>query len=189
MLTVFLTNNANAQIKAGPIAGIQFTDVTGDDPSDGFLVGFHFGFLVNFGITDYLMFEPQLLYSMRGAQGNKNIGDLKMNYIEIPMWLRYQLSNGVNFNAGPYAGILVSAKQDGEDMKDLFKTFDFGLGVGLGYQTSGGFGLAANYSQGIVNIGDDITVITPFGPISQSFDAKNTCIRLSISYTFGGRRE
>lgn len=171
-----ISTKVDAQIKVGPVAGINFSDATGDINTDGMLIRFHFGALVNFGISHYFMVEPQVLYSLRGLKGSGS--DIKMDYIEIPVWLRYQLSSGLNFNAGPYAGILLSAKVEDTNVKSGFNTFDFGLGGGIGYQTGSGFGFALNYSQGFANILDD-----------DNSTARNSCIKISASYTLGGRRE
>lgn len=176
-------NNTQAQIKVGPIVGLNFSDMTGDTQSDGMLVGFHLGFLVNLGITDYFMIEPQLLYSTKGAKGKSD--DLNLGYVEIPIWLRYQLSNGLNFNAGPYAGILTSAKDGDTKIKDNYNAVDYGLAAGIGYQTHGGIGLNASYFSGLADIGDRF--ITPFG--NYDFDTKVNVIKLSLSYTIGGKRE
>ncbi len=174
-----------AQIKFGPMAGVNFSDMTGDTNSDGLLFGYHLGFLVNFGVTDYFMVEPQLLYSTKGASLDKV--DLNLSYIEIPIWLRYQLSSGLNFNVGPYAGILVSAKVDDEDAKDNYKGLDYGLAAGLGYQFSSGLGLMASYSAGMADIGDERLSLNPFGP-KEKFNTKVNIIKFSLSYTIGGRR-
>jgi hypothetical protein len=175
---------SKAQVKFGPIAGFNFNDVVGADAnSDGMSIRFHLGALVNFGITNSFMIEPQLLYSVKGAKGTSD--NLNLSYIEIPIWVRYQMGSGLNFNAGPYVGVLLGAKSGSTDVKDNFKTTDIGLGFGLGYQMDGGLGFAANYSFGATSIGEDQEL---FGQ-TYSFDAKTTCIKLSVSYTLGGKRE
>ncbi len=172
--------HSKAQVKFGPMAGVNFSDMTGDTNSDGLLFGFHLGFLVNFGVTDYFMVEPQILYSTKGAAQDGY--DLNLSYIEIPIWLRYQLSSGLNFNVGPYAGILVSAKEDDKDSKDAYKGLDYGLAGGLGYQFSSGLGLMASYSAGMADIGDKKPIL------NTSFNSKVNIIKFSLSYTIGGRR-
>jgi hypothetical protein len=106
------------------------------------LLGAHLGGLVNFSLSDNLSVEPQVLYSMKGA--NVEIENVvsgtetyvyRLSYLEIPIWVRYQLESGLNFQAGPHIGILLGAEFDGEDAKDGMNSFDFGVGGGLGYQT------------------------------------------------------
>jgi hypothetical protein len=186
-ICVFQVREASAQVKFGPIAGLNVSDVSGDVNSDGMLIGAHLGGFVNLGITDFLMIEPQLLFSMKGAKGSGD--DLRMNWIEVPIWLRYEMESGLNFNAGPYIGLLLSADAGG-DVKDGFKSTDFGFGAGLGYQMSGGLGFHLNYNFGLSNIGEDISVTVPFvGTITQEVDAKTSCLKLSVSYMLGGKRE
>jgi hypothetical protein len=186
-LMLFNINTLNAQTKFGVMGGLTMADLTGDYNSDGMVIGAHAGAFVNLSITSFLMLEPQLLYTMKGA---KFPGDnLKMDWVEIPVWLRYELNSGLNFNVGPYMGILLSAKAE-NDVKDNFKSFDYGLGGGIGYQMSGGLGFHLNYSVGLANIGEEFTVNVPFlGPITQKADAKTSCFKVSVSYMFGGKRD
>jgi len=183
LLLMFATTTQSvAQLKLGVIGGANFNDITGSDiDSEGMGVGYHIGGFLNIG--NKLMVEPQVLYSVKGSKVKD--GNLNLSYIEIPIWVRYQLEGGLNFNAGPYMAILVGAKDDGDDAKDNYKSSDWGLGFGIGYQLQGGLGFAVNYNQGLANVGEDVEV---FGQ-KVEFDAHTTNIKLSLSYTFGGRRE
>ncbi len=183
LMIAFNTNNAFSQIKIGIIGGANFNDLSGDNDSKGMLLGYHLGATVNLRISNSLSLEPQVLYSIKGANFDK--GDIKLDYIEIPVWLRYQLEGGLNFNAGAYAGILTSAKIGDQTSKDDFTNTDFGIGFGVGYQMAIGFGIALNYSIGLSSIGEDYELLGQ----TYSYEAKTSCIKLSASYTFGGRRE
>jgi hypothetical protein len=69
----------------------------------------------------------------------------------------YSFGN-VNIQAGPQIGFLLSAKRkdDGEDedIKDLFKSTDFGFNLGLGADF-GKLNASARYCIGLSNIADD----------------------------------
>lgn len=183
------TKSALAQAKYGPIAGLNLSNLSGDDvDSDGMLIGGHVGAFFNAGITDFLMIEPQLLFSMKGAQGKSD--DTKMNWIEVPVWVRYEMESGLNFNAGPYIGFLLSADAGDVDVKDFYKSTDFGLGAGIGYQMNNGLGFNLNYSQGLSSIGEDFTVTGITGQSStEKTDVKTSCIKVSVHYMLGGRRD
>jgi hypothetical protein len=187
VMCVFQVKEASAQVKFGPIAGLNLANLSGDINSDGMLIGAHVGGFANFAVTDFLMVEPQLLFSMKGAKGSGD--DLRMNWIEVPIWARYEMDNGLNFNAGPFIGILLSADAGG-DVKDTFKSTDFGLGAGVGYQMSGGLGFHLNYNFGLANIGETYEITVPFfGTTKIETDAKTSCLKLSVSYMLGGKRE
>jgi hypothetical protein len=67
---------------------------------------------------------------------------------------------------GPYVGFLTSAKLEfdiealgsgTEDMKDMVKSTDFGLGVGMNYEFSDVIFANARYQGGLTEIGDSET--------------------------------
>jgi len=181
------SSTAFAQITHGPVAGVNIANLSGDstdDPSS--LISFHAGWFVNLDVTENITIQPQLLYSGKGAKsklGDKEI-PFALNYIEIPIWGRYNLESGLHFDFGPYIGFLMGAKVDGESeftfgtqtvkYKDSYKSTDFGVGFGLGYELESGLGFAANYNLGLSNISD-----------TENGDLKNNVIKVSVSYTLG----
>jgi Outer membrane protein beta-barrel domain len=183
--TIASMQSVNAQIKFGPIAGLNISNISGNDSKNNtMLLGAHLGGLVNFSLSDNLSVEPQVLYSMKGA--NTDIQNVvsgtetyvyRLSYLEIPIWVRYQLESGLNFQAGPHIGILLAAEFDGDDAKEGLNSFDFGVGGGLGYQMENGLGFGLNYNLGLANIYD-----TERG---DNFSNSNNCIKFSISYTLG----
>ncbi len=176
-LMLGITSNSVAQIKLGAIGGVNFNDLSGDDvDSEDMSIGYHLGGFINIGNT--LMIEPQVLYSRKGSD------HLDLDYLEIPIWVRYQFDGGLNFQAGPFMAVLLGDNSSGDEITD-YKSTDWGMGVGLGYQLEGGLGIAVNWNQGLSSIGEDYKYLGQ----SLSFDAKTTCIKLSVSYMFGGRRE
>ncbi len=88
----------------------------------------------------------------------------KVNYLEIPLMLRYTIQHSASLlpyaMAGPSIGLLSSAKLDikdgGEqDEKDNTKIFDFGLGIGGGVKIPRGnmtFFAETRYVLGLANI-------------------------------------
>lgn len=184
-ITFATMQHVNAQIKFGPVAGLNLSNVAGDNSdNNSMLFGAHLGGLVNFSLSDNLSVEPQVLYSMKGANveidnlvGGSETYAYRLSYLEIPIWVRYQLESGLNFQAGPYIGILLAADFDGEDAKDGMNSFDFGVGGGLGYQLENGLGFGLNYNLGLANINDN--------EANEDFSNSNNCIKFSVSYTFG----
>ena len=77
------------------------------------------------------------------------------NYFEVPVDLVYNSGN-FSFHAGPYLGMLLSAKSDGVDVKDDTKSTEVGLNLGLGYSFDR-IGIGANYSLGLSNVNEDVS--------------------------------
>jgi opacity protein-like surface antigen len=185
---LIVSGTSFAQLTHGPVGGVNLANVTGDfDEDNTMLVNFHVGWGVNFDVTDAITIQPQLLYSGKGTKVDVGDGfNMNLNYLVIPIWGRYNLESGLHFDFGPYIGFLMGVKVDGESefenpfngettkYKDSFKSTDFGLGFGLGYELESGLGFAANYSLGLSSVSDD-----------DDADSKTNVIKISVSYTLG----
>ena len=177
---------ANAQVKFGPIAGNNLANVGGDVISENVTkIGFHVGGIVEISVNDNFMVAPGIIYSMKGTRIKSN-SDFKtnLNYLEIPVNAKYKLESGLNFFAGPYIGILMSAKSThgtkDVDVKEFFQSTDIGVNIGLGFDRESGFGISAQYGLGISNINKK-----DFGSIPSTSTNTNNCIGISIRYMLG----
>ena len=81
--------------------------------------------------------QPELLYSGMGFEysGSK----AKFDYLSLPVLAKFIVASGFGIYGGPQIGFLLSAKEDGEDVKDHIKSTDF----------SGVFGADDTLSNGI----------------------------------------
>jgi hypothetical protein len=171
-IAAFGLSNVNAQeVKFGAKAGVNFASLGGDD-SDGLdgLTSFHVGGVVNIGVSDKFSVQPELMYSSQGASYDG--GDLKLDYLNVPVLAKFMVADGFSIEAGPQIGFLMSAKDDGEDVKDFLKSTDFSGAVGLAYQMETGLNFAARYNLGFGNILDG------------DGDLKNNVIQISVGYMF-----
>jgi hypothetical protein len=187
-LVAGISATANAQARIGLKAGASLTNITGADAGDSnSKLGFHGGLVANFAFSDALSVQPEVLFSMKGAQDpDDSKNKLNLNYIDVPVMLQYN-ADGLFFEAGPQLGILASAKStngtDDVDVKEVFKTVDFGYAVGLGYKLESGPMIGLRYNGGIANIPKSVD----FG--SSTIDAKirNSAFQLYVGYMFGGK--
>ena len=213
---MIITFTANAQdIAFGVKAGANLanmTDVEGTSPGTRF--GAHIGPFIKLPLTDNFSIIPELLYSMKGSEISESIlgfnfeMQTNLDYLEIPIMANYQLESGLNFELGPYVGILLSAKStvdilgvsEDVDIKDEMNTVDFGVGFGLGYRLENGLGFGARYSLGLASLfkeadvaaTDPITGLPILDPITnqpiivkQEAYGKNSNIMISVSWLFG----
>ena len=177
----------NAQIAIGPKAGINISNLSGLSTNEikaKSLVGFHLGGYVAFRFGN-IAIQPELLYSTQGAKidsvgGSEN---LKLNYFNIPVMLKYITNSGFYLETGPQLGFRTSAKFGSKDVKETVKSSDFSWDVGLGYQKNG-LGLGARYCVGISKLGDAESVNI------EDIDYKNGVLQFSISFAlFGGHHD
>ncbi|MEZ4910125.1 MAG: porin family protein [Saprospiraceae bacterium] len=188
ILGLFLFCNINVNAQLGVRAGLNFASVSAENGgvtlnSDSKL-GFHFGLVNDFKLSDNLTFRPGILYSVKGSKltldifgVNETITD-EYTYLDVPLHFVYNFTGeekGFFAEAGPYLAFLLSAKSQDEDVKDLLKSLDFGLNFGLGYDL-GNFIIGANYSFGLSNIAD--------GEDSEDVNVKNKNIAVYGVYQF-----
>lgn len=161
--TLLVTTAVNAQdINLGLKGGLNVYNINNDNNSEyDSKVGFHAGLIGHIHLTRQFAVQPELVYSVQGAKyTNAGIeSKLNLGYINIPVLLQYMFDNGFRLQAGPQVGFMLNAKTEiGDvktDVKDNFKTVDFGLGFGAGYVTTSGFGIDARYNLGLSNINEN----------------------------------
>jgi len=191
-LTLGVAGAAQAQsARFGVKAGASLTSYTGKDVSADNKFGFNGGLVANFGIADIVSIQPELLYSMKGAktEGNFFGTNVKyketLHYIDVPV-LAHVNAGGLFFEAGPQIGFLVAARgaadangQSGSgDIKDNFKTVDFGYAAGLGYQLENGPGIGLRYNGGFTDI---------YKGNNGDYKTRNSAFQLYLTYMFGGK--
>jgi hypothetical protein len=160
-MLLFSCTLSNAQLSIGPKAGINISNISGasfDDVKKKALVGFHLGGYVAIRLGG-LVVQPELLYSTQGAKVEESTTteNLKINYFNVPVMVKYVTSSGLYLETGPQLGFLTSAKFGNEDIKETVKSSDFSWGAGLGYQKKA-IGLGVRYNVGISKLGDASTV-------------------------------
>lgn len=156
-----------------PKIGLNLANVTGMNDM-GIRSGLNIGVSGEFMFTSRFALEPGIYYSMQGVKGDIMVNDNDRvekgtltwgaDYLNIPIYAKwYTRLNGFYLFGGPQLSFKVKDinKIDipgGEDLDDFdngvssYKTFDFGLAVGLGYQFNSGLLLSAGYTIGLIDI-------------------------------------
>lgn len=209
-VTLMAIAPVSAKIENGVKLGLNFASLSGSDDT-GFesRTGFLIGYYLAFEIAPNLAVQTELLYSQKGATGDYyNNLDVKftMNYLEIPILLRYTFS--APDGAGPFLvfGPSLALNNKGEvsytnsldetiwkDMSNQ-KTVDIGLVMGGGISVNSGsrkIFLDARYTYGLSNVFDDVPpfqgvdpwrmVEVPMARVDgQAFDLKNGALTIMI---------
>jgi opacity protein-like surface antigen len=165
----------NAQgVKFGAKVALNVATLTGDVEDASSLVGFQVGGFAEFKISEKFAVQPELMYSTQGASSDSN-GDLKLNYINIPVMAKYYVAKSFSLEAGPQIGFLLSAKDNGEDAKDFVSSTDFSANFGAGYDFTENLSAGLRYNLGLTNVYD-----------VDGFDGsvKNGVFSVSLGYKF-----
>jgi hypothetical protein len=146
------------------------------------MVGVNLSFYSDINIYKKISIQPELSFSWEGGstnfepQGASALHfERKYNlaYLNIPILIKYNITEKFNFFAGPQIGLLIygedSTKNQGgiietdnygqffiapnhTTSKDTFKTFNFGIAYGLSYNFHKNFNLDLRYVKGLTNI-------------------------------------
>jgi hypothetical protein len=188
-------------------AGLNMAKETGSDASGAkMLLGFAGGAFLEYSFTPMFAVQPEVLFSMEGSKFNDETIEgvtvspkLTLDYINIPVFFKVKPEVKGNFKpnifAGPFLGILMSAKAKGEvsgggtavsgsvDVKDQFKSTNFGIAFGVGaaqHMEKGMITLDVRYALGLSKIAKSETV----GGVSVTPNVKTSCFSILIGYGF-----
>ncbi|MCD0466627.1 porin family protein [Flavobacterium sp. ENC] len=186
IMAILVFGFANAQkTRFGVKGGLNLSNWAGGDVEDTkSLVGFHVGGFAEIKIIEKLAIQPELLFSTQGTTIEGGFGgdfDVKTNYLNIPVLAKYYIVEKFSVEAGPQLGVLLSAKLDGEDVKDSFKSVDLGFNLGAGYNFTDNLSINLRYTIGLSPLADDAD-IEDEGDYYDS--AKNSNLALSLAYKF-----
>lgn len=167
----------SAQFSIGAKGGLNvsnLSNLTVDNATSQALVGFHVGGYVALNLGRNFAIQPELVYSTQGAKLENSTDDLKLNYFNIPVMVRFYTNGGFFLEGGPQIGFNVSDVNI-DNAQEEINNSDFSLCGGLGYMgKKQGFGIGARYNAGISKLGD-----VNSGNISNP-DFKNGVFQLSL---------
>jgi len=116
------------------------------------VTSYHAGAYLNLNFSEKWGLTPEVLYSVYGSE----VDNLKLDldYVAIPVMLRFKPISLLSLEAGPQFSFLTKANYDGDDIKSQLKNNDFGLAFGAGLHLPLGFNAGARYILGFTNISD-----------------------------------
>lgn len=175
-----------------PKIGLNFANMTNMEGS--MKPGLNIGVAGEMMLTSHFAIEPGVYYSMQGTKVDEVSLKIKNDYLNIPVLFKGYVYEGFNLFAGPQLGFKVSskAKLSGsgasittDAMSDAFKSVDFGIVVGAGYQSSMGLLFSLSYNIGLANVLDGDKLASMSG-MSQVRDEKcrNGVLQFNLGWRF-----
>jgi len=178
-------------VKVGPDFSLYTSKASGSKETTKMLVGVAGGVYANVPIAPEFYVQPSLMYEGKG--GKRKVGThvkTRLNYLMLPVDLLFkpEMPNGSGawiIGVGPYIGYGISSKSTYSDngneisldpfKEDVFKRFDAGANVQLGYEMASGFNVGLNAELGLANLLKDAG--------GDSF--RNTSFGVTVGYTLG----
>ena len=169
--TFFLfTAGAFAQggFRLGVKAGTNLTKITGQSFNDGFDLSYHVGAFAEIDFNKKCGIQPEVLWSQTTTK-RTNFDNLyptivnsatskdekiKLDYMAIPILLRYNVGKMLTLNAGPQFGILINQDKNFlQNGQSAFKNGDFSMVAGA--QLNFNFlRIYGRYNIGLKNLND-----------------------------------
>ena len=176
--------HAQSDVSLGLKAGASLSNFVGKqaDPYQS-IIGFQAGVFANIGFTRMFAFQPELLYSRKGAKISALDLTTHLDYVDVPLVFHVNV-DGLFFEAGPQIGFLVAARNKlgtvSTDVKAAYNTVDAGYVFGLGYQRKAGPGIGLRYNGGLTNVEKGLTV----GGSKIQNNIRNSVFQLYLTYSF-----
>lgn len=171
--SISMAQDTHLFIKYGTRAGINLSNMSNDmtfDPAFSMGTGFQIGALVNFHWgqrtssslpgTGLWGLQPELLFSNQVIKSDG--GDVKLNYIKIPLMLKVYPLARLSVEVGPEFSYLISSSPESMEVDGAIvkvgdcKGFNFGAGVGAAYEFNLGLMVGARYSMGFTDLGKNL---------------------------------
>ncbi|MEZ4857639.1 MAG: porin family protein [Flavobacteriaceae bacterium] len=176
VITLTTTTFFAQGVDLGLKAGVNFANLTDASNLEG-RTGFVFGAFAGGKFGDKLGIQGDLLYSQQGAEFDGDKIDL--NYVNVPVVLKYFLTDQIHIHAGPQFGFVVD-----DNIANVFndiaesESFDLSGIVGIGVDLPMGIRLDGRYNFGLSDVisSNDTTTVESGG--------KNSVITLSVGYSF-----
>lgn len=140
VITMLSSISYGQKFKLGAKAGANLTKIDGSSFKDEFRTGYHLGGFAEIDFSDKLGIQPEVLWSTSTTTRDTAFSqvyqfrnrELNLDYLTIPILLRYNINNLITLNAGPQFGVLLNKDktllQNGEE---AFKGNDFAMAAGL----------------------------------------------------------
>lgn len=181
---------AQRNVSLGLKGGVTYSNFVGADAGAyKDLFGLHAGIFANIGLSKMVAFQPELLYSQKGAKSQTQFGDdvtRRLYYLDVPLAFHIN-ADGLFFEAGPQLGVLLAAQNIYASSttsvdRNNFNALDFGYLAGLGYQRKTGPGIGVRYNGEFTNIRPSVTI----GNTTFLSRIRNSAFQLYLTYSFGG---
>jgi len=183
----------------GKIPGVTYNNRT----------GFHLGGYATFRKKKWGL-QPEVIYSTQGQNFSANgFSNLKtqLNYINVPVLVKYYVGDGFQIFAGPQMGILAGASGDinqiiggnfqgqpkrNQDIKSYANATDFSIAFGFEIKLPAGLNLNFRYTSGLNNANKYLNAQTFPNDYQTSMSkgyTRNQVIQISVGYSLAKKKK
>ncbi|MDO4881552.1 MAG: porin family protein [Capnocytophaga sp.] len=140
MVALLFSANGYSQAEFGLKAGANLGKVDGVAYRDKYELGYQLGGFFNFNVLEKWAIQPEVLFNQTNTRLTDSYSELwdskfdkgkKLNYVNVPVLLKYNPQGRISLLAGPQFGFLTNRDESiVQNSKKLFKNSDFSFVVG-----------------------------------------------------------
>lgn len=150
IISVVTLHAKSQKINVGVKVGANITKITGKEFKEQFSFGYNAGAFAELEFDKTWGIQPEILYNQvntktssnfDSAFGNwpKNLSSIKLNYLSIPILLRFNIGKFISLNLGPQFGLLLNKDESawqtisstGNNTKTALKSGDLSVVGGM----------------------------------------------------------
>lgn len=164
---VATNNSASKGVKYGIRGGLNTSNLDFEEMTpfeNKHRNSIYFGAFACIDLSRTLSLMPELQFSAEGAKAEP----LQLDYIQIPVLIRFKLSNKIHAGIGPQVGLKV------HKVDDNAKNIAYSGVAGVEYRITYALFLDARYTYGLANVFDD----------NAGVSAKNRNVQIGVGYKF-----
>lgn len=163
-LLVFAGTHANAQkgFRLGIKAGANLNKIDGQSFDQGFNFSYHAGAFAEIDFAKRWGIQPEVIWSQTATKPATNLDaiyttlptNVKLDYLMVPILLRYSPIGLLSFVAGPQFGVLINKNENLlSNGQQAFKSGDFSMVLGAQVNLKV-LRIYGRYNIGLQNIND-----------------------------------
>lgn len=166
LLLLISLSISGQRFSGGILAGFNASQVDGDTYAGYNKFGFAFGAFTTTSFSERIEGELQIKFMQKGANKPVTDNDLskytsKLNYIELPVLLRFYQTKKISWHFGPGFGYLFKYSVEDENGKLAddaidFRNFELSGMAGIQYQIKERLGVSLTFSYSLISITDYI---------------------------------
>lgn len=191
------------KVKIGVKAGLNISSLTSNENEleSTDKTGFTAGIMADISLAKNFSIQPEVVFSQQGMKFSYSDLDVKnshynstigLNYLNIPILLKYFIVKGLSVQVGPQIGILLKASNKYQDnflgyenhetfnLSDYANGFDTSVNFGLGYQFKNKFYADLRYNISYSDIFKNASANTYI----INSDMKNRVFQITFGYFF-----
>jgi hypothetical protein len=195
--STFLFSTVKAQLSYGVKAGGAMTGLLNNIGGARSKAGFYAGVFGAIPLDKSFSLQAELNYSAQGGKQLFHFGGTWdpvmgyttpeynekilywLNYLNLPVLVKYKTTSGFFVEAGLQAGLLMGAHAKASngikiDVKNTFQSFDLSGAAGVGYQLHNGLGVDLRYNRSLTDISK-----------TKDYPRYNSVAQLGLFYVLG----